>query len=153
MHNDTNFIRIAKELLAEENLKRPIASPLAEVCNQTNTQFQKLTNVIEAMPEPLELSEESLQQTNPTEINHGNTDILPGTSVPKSNMEYALQFKQSVEIMHWKEGWFFQHLYHTSQFKEGILQKQAKWKKLVYDTYCFNIVLFSFSFFTTFTKN
>lgn len=52
--NDTTIqtlYRIAKEQMAEENLEKPIASALADVCNQTNTQFQKLVYAIEAMPD------------------------------------------------------------------------------------------------------
>ncbi|KAI8968187.1 hypothetical protein BDF20DRAFT_894881 [Mycotypha africana] len=56
------------------------------------------------MPAPLELPEATIQQVDETEINHNNTDgILPETGIPKSDMDYALQFNQSVEIMNWKE--------------------------------------------------
>ncbi|KAI8977650.1 hypothetical protein BDF20DRAFT_958989 [Mycotypha africana] len=134
--------RIAKEQMEEEKVVKPIASALADVCNQTNTQFQKLVKVIGAMPDsllrkralayaddgilytdtcqrkyfkkdascvspmpaPLELPEATIQQIDETEINHNNTDdILPETGIPKSDMDYALQFKQTVEIMNWKE--------------------------------------------------
>ncbi|KAI9364644.1 hypothetical protein BD770DRAFT_406665 [Pilaira anomala] len=126
--------RIAKEQMEKENAEKPIASALVDVCNQTNTQFQKLANVIEAMPDcllkkralayadngilytntcapcvspmptPLELPEATLQQIGETGISHNNTDdILPETSIPKNDIDYALQSKQSVEIMNWKE--------------------------------------------------
>ncbi|KAI8064057.1 hypothetical protein BDF21DRAFT_402599 [Thamnidium elegans] len=111
--------------MEKENVENPIASALVDVCNQTNLQFQKLVNVIGAMPDSLlkkralayaddgnlykstshlELPEATLQQINETEIKHNNTDdILSETGIPKNDMDYALQFKQSVEVMNWKD--------------------------------------------------
>lgn len=66
--------------------------------------FEKGSPCVSPMPAPLELPEGTLHQINGTEITHNNTDdILPDTCIPKSDMDYALQFKQSVEIMIWKE--------------------------------------------------
>lgn len=55
------------------------------------------------MPEPLELPEATLQQANKTGINYDNTDdILAENSLPKTDMDYAFQIKQSVNSMNWK---------------------------------------------------
>lgn len=54
--NDTTMqklYKIAKEQTEEENKEIPIAAALADVCNQTSTQFQKIINVIGAMPDSL----------------------------------------------------------------------------------------------------
>lgn len=124
--------RILQKLyrIAKENVEKPVTKVLIDVCNQTNLQFQKIMNVVEAMPNsllkkraisyaddgilytetckrkyfkksspcvspmpaPLELPEAILQQINATENN-----------IPKNDMDYAFQYKNSVEVMDWKE--------------------------------------------------
>ncbi|KAG1167589.1 hypothetical protein G6F46_011503 [Rhizopus delemar] len=107
------------------------------VCNQTNLQFQKVINVVKAMPDsllkkralayaddrflytstckrkyfkkdspcvspmsvPPELPEAIFQLINETETNNSTDDILPEADVPKTDMDYALQFRQSLERM------------------------------------------------------
>ncbi|KAI9020017.1 hypothetical protein CLU79DRAFT_704465, partial [Phycomyces nitens] len=143
--NDTTMqklYKIAKEQTEEENKETPIAAALADVCNQTSTQFQKIINVIGAMPDsllkkralayaddgvlytetckrkyfkksspcvspmpaPLELPEATIKQMNVNATGCENKDdILPESSIPKNDMDYALQFKKSVETMNWKE--------------------------------------------------
>lgn len=66
--------------------------------------FKKSSPCVSPKPAPLELPEGTLQQINVTENNHESTnDLFPGNSIPKNDMDYALQFKNSVEIMEWKE--------------------------------------------------
>lgn len=56
------------------------------------------------MPAPLELPEATIKQINVNATGCENKDdILPESSIPKNDMNYALQFKKSVETMNWKE--------------------------------------------------
>lgn len=47
--------RILQKLyrIAKENVEKPVTKVLIGVCNQTNLQFQKIMNVVEAMPNSL----------------------------------------------------------------------------------------------------
>lgn len=65
--------------------------------------FKKTSPCVSPMPAPLELPEAAIQQINTTEINHSSTDLLPGINVPKNDMDYALQFKNSTVPMNWQE--------------------------------------------------
>lgn len=123
--------KIAKEQMEKESAEKTVVLALLDVCNQTNLQFQKVINVVKAMPDsllkkralayaddrflytntckrkyfkkdppcvspmpaPLELPETTLQLINETEINNSTDGILPEADVPKTDVDYALQFK------------------------------------------------------------
>lgn len=98
--------------------------------------FEKGSPCVSPMPAPLELPEGTLHQINGTEITHNNTDdILPDTCIPKSDMDYALQFKQSVEIMIWKEfyengkkdGYFSIYATPASLKKKSLMKKTSQY--------------------------
>lgn len=45
------FYKRAKQLMEKKSVEKPNISALLGVCNQTNLQFQKLINVVKAMPQ------------------------------------------------------------------------------------------------------
>lgn len=129
--------KIAKKQMEKEIAEKTVVLALLDVCNQTNLQFQKVINVVKAMPDsllkkralayaddrflytstckrkyfkkdspcvspmsvPPELPEAIFQLINETETNNSTDDILPEADVPKTDMDYALQFRQSLERM------------------------------------------------------
>ncbi|RCH92687.1 hypothetical protein CU098_004104, partial [Rhizopus stolonifer] len=119
--------KIVKEQTEKEKAEEPVAAALLDVCNQTNKQFTKLKEVILAMPDgllkkrALSYAEDGCLYTNTCKRKYMKKD-LPCTSpmpapldlpeaalklinIPKSDMDYALQFKKSSKPVNWKEGY------------------------------------------------
>lgn len=55
------------------------------------------------LPAHLDLPEETLELVYEFETNNDTDDILPELDIPKSDMDYALQFKKTSKPMNWKE--------------------------------------------------
>ena len=96
------------EAIPESLLKKHADDGILYTSTCKRTNFKKSSPCISQMPALLELPEARLQQINEIEINHNNADSnLPKTDIPKNHIDYALQCKQSLQSMHWKEGWIF----------------------------------------------
>jgi len=96
------------EAIPESLLKKHADDGILYTSTCKRKYSKKSSPCISPMPAPLELPEARLRQINKAEINHSNTDsILLKTNIPKNDINYALQFKQSLESMNSKEGWVF----------------------------------------------
>ncbi|KAI8389468.1 hypothetical protein BD560DRAFT_481002 [Blakeslea trispora] len=107
--------------------EKSVAEALLEVCEQTNKQFKKISNTLEPMPNTLlkkrlrAYTSDGLLYTetckrmyiresdshlakNLVNESGSNIDILSAEAdLPKTDMEYIEQFKESEERMNWKK--------------------------------------------------
>ncbi|KAG2199516.1 hypothetical protein INT47_009970 [Mucor saturninus] len=66
--------------------------------------IKKDSSCASPMPAPLDLPEAGLNLIREVEANNNNNnDILSEPDIPKSDMDYVLQFKKSSKPMNWKE--------------------------------------------------
>ncbi|KAG2199499.1 hypothetical protein INT47_009953 [Mucor saturninus] len=75
-----------------------------DVCVQTLAK-ENILSCTSPMPAPLDLPEAGLNLICEFEANgnNNNDNILSELDIPKSDMDYVLQFKRSSKPMNWKE--------------------------------------------------
>ncbi|KAI7865307.1 uncharacterized protein EV154DRAFT_546544 [Mucor mucedo] len=119
--------KIAKEQAEKEKAEEPQFTKLKEVisampegllqkralsyaedgCLYTDTCKRKYSkkdlSCTSPMPAPLDLPEAGLNLIHEFEANNNNDAILPELDIPKSDMDYVIQFKRSSKPMNWKE--------------------------------------------------
>lgn len=115
--NQTNkqFTKLKEVILAMPDglLKKRALSYAEDGCLYTDTckrkYIKKDLSCTSPMPAPLDLPEAGLNLIREFEANsnnnnnNNNDDILPELDIPKSDMDYVLQFKRSSKPMNWKE--------------------------------------------------
>ncbi|CAO3625813.1 unnamed protein product [Mucor hiemalis] len=119
--NQTNkqFTKLKEVILAMPNglLKKSVLSYAEDVCLYVEAVYTRERKFIEKdlsctspMPAPLNLPEAGLNLIREFDANSNsnsnynyNDDILPELDIPKSDMDYVLQFKRSPKSINWKE--------------------------------------------------
>lgn len=96
--------KIAKEQVEKEKIEKLDTTALADVCNQTNLQFQKLVNIIGAMPDSflkkraISYAEDGMLYTDTCKRKYFKKDHVSPMLAPLELPEETLQQIYEAEI-------------------------------------------------------